>query len=68
MLDARIALLEGLRDELSGCTGCTYLSPKRCQPNNPRTPKTTSTGQHRRRHGETPAGGTGHRRRIGRPA
>jgi hypothetical protein len=28
----------------------------------------SGTGQNRRRHGETPAGGTGHRRRIGRPA
>jgi MerR family redox-sensitive transcriptional activator SoxR len=34
-LDARIALLEGLRDKLSGCIGCGCLSLKRCQLYNP---------------------------------
>jgi MerR family transcriptional regulator, redox-sensitive transcriptional activator SoxR len=34
-LDARIALLEGLRDQLSGCIGCGCLSLKRCQLYNP---------------------------------
>jgi MerR family redox-sensitive transcriptional activator SoxR len=34
-LDARIALLEGLRDQLTGCIGCGCLSLKRCQLYNP---------------------------------
>ena len=34
-LDSRIALLEGLRDKLSGCIGCGCLSLKRCQLYNP---------------------------------
>jgi len=34
-LDTRIALLEGLRDQLTGCIGCGCLSLKRCQLYNP---------------------------------
>jgi MerR family redox-sensitive transcriptional activator SoxR len=34
-LDERIALLEGLRDRLTGCIGCGCLSLTRCKLNNP---------------------------------
>ena len=34
-LDARIATLERLRDELTGCIGCGCLSLKRCRLSNP---------------------------------
>jgi MerR family redox-sensitive transcriptional activator SoxR len=34
-LDARIALLEGLRDNLTGCIGCGCLSLRRCRLYNP---------------------------------
>jgi MerR family transcriptional regulator, redox-sensitive transcriptional activator SoxR len=34
-LDERIALLEGLRDRLSGCIGCGCLSLRRCALYNP---------------------------------
>lgn len=35
VLDARIALLQSLRDELSGCIGCGCLSLKSCPLRNP---------------------------------
>lgn len=35
MLDERIRLLEGLRDELSSCIGCGCLSLDRCRLRNP---------------------------------
>jgi MerR family redox-sensitive transcriptional activator SoxR len=34
-LDEQIALLEGLRDRLSGCIGCGCLSLQRCRISNP---------------------------------
>jgi MerR family transcriptional regulator, redox-sensitive transcriptional activator SoxR len=34
-LDERIALMEGLRDQLTGCIGCGCLSLKRCALYNP---------------------------------
>ncbi|MDQ6727242.1 MAG: redox-sensitive transcriptional activator SoxR [Actinomycetota bacterium] len=35
MLDERIRLLQGLRDELSSCIGCGCLSLERCRLRNP---------------------------------
>jgi MerR family redox-sensitive transcriptional activator SoxR len=35
MLDARIRLLEGLRDDLDSCIGCGCLSLERCKLRNP---------------------------------
>ena len=35
MLDERIRLLEGLRDELDACIGCGCLSLERCALRNP---------------------------------
>jgi MerR family redox-sensitive transcriptional activator SoxR len=35
MLDARIRLLEGLRDDLDSCIGCGCLSLERCRLRNP---------------------------------
>lgn len=35
LLDARIRLLEGLRDELDSCIGCGCLSLERCHLRNP---------------------------------
>jgi MerR family redox-sensitive transcriptional activator SoxR len=35
MLDERIRLLEGLRDELDSCIGCGCLSLERCRLRNP---------------------------------
>jgi MerR family redox-sensitive transcriptional activator SoxR len=35
MLDGRIRLLEGLRDELDSCIGCGCLSLDRCKLRNP---------------------------------
>ena len=34
-LDERIAALESLRDDLTGCIGCGCLSLQRCRLNNP---------------------------------
>ena len=35
LLDARIRLLEGLRDDLDGCIGCGCLSLETCRLRNP---------------------------------
>jgi MerR family redox-sensitive transcriptional activator SoxR len=35
LLDERIALLQGLRDRLTGCIGCGCLSLRRCALHNP---------------------------------
>jgi MerR family redox-sensitive transcriptional activator SoxR len=43
-LDERIALMEGLRDQLTGCIGCGCLSLKRCALYNP-SDRLATTGQ-----------------------